>query len=216
MISVTEWQKRLRATDLPLATKGVLLTLSTYADWTTGEHIHPGELLQDECHIPRTTAWRHITAAIDAGWIIQTCHGPTAPRKTWANEYRLAIPDHVSSTEHGQPTTFHLRNDHVPPVEHHLVSTPLHKATSSASGKNGHTKSNQSEKPIWDGNISSVTLPRRFDPGLREYFVSPDGTVRPSRGLQRSGEVRVPLDLEDIRHARVTQNGHDRAIRVPA
>jgi hypothetical protein len=138
MTSVTEWQQALREADIPLATKGLLYVLSTYADWTTGEHIRPGALLQDKCHIPPRTAYRHIKPAIDAGWLVPTCNGSTAPKRNWANEYRLAVPDHRpyvaddqgDATDHrpyvadDEPTIGHSEHDHRPYVAAYLDITP--------------------------------------------------------------------------------------------
>jgi hypothetical protein len=225
MTSVTEWQRALRASDLPLATKGLLYTLSTYADWTTGEHIRPGEKLQDECHIPPRTAYRHIKPALDAGWLVQTCHGSTAPKRTWANEYRLAVPDHFSTVEHGpdhrpdvaddqgdatdhrpdvaddQPTIGHSGTDHRPDVAAHLDITPSHKSYARHSDET-HSDRAKDSAPVevvpWDGDLSRLAIPFQFDPGAREYYVRPDGTIRPVRGLPRPGEVRATLDLRDI------------------
>ena len=213
MISVTAWQQALRASDLPLATKGVLYILSTYADWTTGEHARPGELIQTECGIPRKTAYNHIKAAIDAGWLVQTCHGSTAPKRNWSNEYRLAIPDHGSSvadglegtTDHGssvtddRPTMGHSGTDHGSPVTPHLDIAPHHESYLVSSGEVDLDRPD--EVATWDGDTSRLILPARVLGGSRPYYVSADGRVRQIRGLPRAGEVRVDLDLLDIQIA---------------
>jgi hypothetical protein len=220
MTSVTEWQRALRSADLPHHVKATLYILSTYADWTTGEHARPGERLQDDCNIPRKTAYNHIKAALAAGWLVQTYNGGAGSgRKKWANEYRLTLPveaiEHVSPVthalegtpkhvspvadampEHGSP----VADGHGSPVTRHLDIEPSHKTNLDYIDDEVPPRSSRAkgDLPEWDGDVSVLVPPPgiRLVPGMQEYFVRADGTCRLARGRVRPDEVfRVKVDF---------------------
>jgi hypothetical protein len=96
-VTPNEWRSALASDkDISLTLKGFGMVLAQYADWTTGEHIHPGERLLEEKHgISESTSGRHFKALAKARYLYQTYDGKWSKdgRRDWSSEYRLILPN---------------------------------------------------------------------------------------------------------------------------
>jgi hypothetical protein len=101
-ITANEWRDLLLKSGLPLHAKGFGCILAGYADWNTGEHVHPGlERLEADHHVSHSTAKRNLTELEQSRWIFKTYDGRHgSSRRNYANEYRLTTPDLRSSVTH--------------------------------------------------------------------------------------------------------------------
>jgi hypothetical protein len=127
MTTQTEFEKAIWADrKLTTAQKIIGLCLARYADWATGEHSHPGnKLIAEECGMTERTVERNTPALLDQGWLIQTYRGQ-GRNSSYANEYRLSLPDMMSVTHDVQTDIVSSQTDIVSSSNRHHVGTPSH------------------------------------------------------------------------------------------
>lgn len=90
------WTLLIRRLDLPKNVRAVKLvgyTLATYADFKTGENIHPGERrLMDECMLSERSVRDSMRWLRDHYLIFRRARGSNMGRARWADNYQLCVP----------------------------------------------------------------------------------------------------------------------------
>jgi DNA-binding transcriptional ArsR family regulator len=94
----TRWEvtKAVRTSDLPAASRLVMLTLADSAETGTAEippRFTPSlSVLADETGLDRSTVKRHLAALEKGGWIVRSRPSPAAQRLGERTRYRLDLP----------------------------------------------------------------------------------------------------------------------------
>lgn len=104
---VTRWEvtKAVRASDLPAASRLIMLTLADVAEVGTAEipaRFTPSlRVLSGETGLDKSTVKRHLAALEDAGWIVRTRPDAKAQWEGERTRYRLTLPRGMEPPEVG-------------------------------------------------------------------------------------------------------------------
>lgn len=97
LLPLLTWRSAICDSGLPSTTRHVALTLSLYMS-ERGDSAHPGtDRMVHDTGLSERAVRAHLSALVEAGWLVVTQRGGLKGARKLANEYRASIPDTPAS-----------------------------------------------------------------------------------------------------------------------